>query len=28
MLLSRVRQRDFVGNIMPENIIAAEKRLE
>jgi len=28
MLLSRVRQRDFVGNIVPQNITAAEKRLE
>ena len=28
MLLSRVRERDFVGNIVPENMTAAEKRLE
>ena len=28
MLLSKVRQRDFVGNKVPENMIAAEERLE
>lgn len=28
MLLSRVRERDFVGNIVPENMTAAEKRLD
>ena len=28
MLLSKVRERDIVGNTMPENMVAAEKRLE
>ena len=28
MLLSKVRERDIVGNIVPENMVAAEKRLE
>ena len=28
MLLSRVRARNFVGNIVPESMAAAEKRLE
>ena len=28
MLLSKVRERDIIGNTMPENMIAAEKRLE
>ncbi|KAK3324914.1 hypothetical protein B0H66DRAFT_615116, partial [Apodospora peruviana] len=27
-LLSKVRERDFIGNSMPENMTAAEKRLE
>jgi len=28
MLLSKVRERDIVGNTMPENMITTEKRLE
>ena len=28
MLLSKVRERDIVGNTVPENIVRAEKRLE
>ena len=28
MLLSKVRERDIVGNTILENIITAEKRLE
>lgn len=28
MLLSKVRERDFVGNKVPENMMAAEERLE
>jgi hypothetical protein len=28
MLLSKVRERDIVGNIAPEDMAAAEKRLE
>ncbi len=28
MLLSKVRERDIVGNVVPENMIAAEKRLD
>jgi hypothetical protein len=28
MLLSKVRERDMVGNTVPENMVAAEKRLE
>ena len=28
MLLSKVRERDVVGNTVPENMIAVEKRLE
>lgn len=28
MLLPRIRERDFVGNTVPENMTAAEKRLE
>ena len=28
MLVSRIRERDFVGNTVPENMVAAEKRLE
>lgn len=28
MLLSKVREGDIVGNIVPENMAAAEKRLE
>ena len=28
MLLSRVRERDVVGNTVPESMVAAEKRLE
>ncbi|PVH90596.1 hypothetical protein DM02DRAFT_547504 [Periconia macrospinosa] len=28
MLLSRVRERDIVGNTVPQNMVAAEKRLE
>jgi len=28
MLLSKARERDFVGNKVPDNMIAAEKRLE
>jgi len=28
MLLSKVRERDIVGNTIPENMVAAEKRLE
>ena len=27
-LLSKVRERDFVGNRMPEGMVAAEERLE
>jgi hypothetical protein len=28
MLLSRARERDVVGNTIPENMAEAEKRLE
>jgi hypothetical protein len=28
MLLSKVRQRDIIGNSVPENIVTAEIRLE
>jgi hypothetical protein len=28
MLLSKVRERDIIGNLVPEDITAAEKRLE
>jgi hypothetical protein len=28
MLLSKVRERDIIGNTVPESIVAAEKRLE
>ena len=28
MLLSKVRERDIIGNTMPQNMIAAEQRLE
>ena len=28
MLLSKARERDFVGNKVPENMMAAEERLE
>ena len=28
MLLSKVRERDVVGNSVPENMVAAERRLE
>jgi hypothetical protein len=28
MLLSKVRERDIIGNTVPENMVAAEKRLE
>ena len=28
MLISKARERDFVGNKVPENIIAAEERLK
>jgi hypothetical protein len=28
MLLSKARERDVVGNTMPENMAAAKKRLE
>jgi len=28
MLLSKARERDFVGNMVLENMITAEKRLE
>lgn len=28
MLLSKVRERDIVGNTVPENMVRAEKRLE
>ena len=28
MLLSKVRERDFIGNKVPENMMAAEERLE
>ena len=28
MLLSKVRERDIVGNTVPENIVVTEKRLE
>jgi hypothetical protein len=28
MLLSRARERDLVGNAIPENMAEAEKRLE
>jgi hypothetical protein len=28
MLLSKARERDFVGNKVPDNMIAAEERLE
>jgi hypothetical protein len=28
MLLSKVRERDIIGNLVPEEMAAAEKRLE
>jgi hypothetical protein len=28
MLISKAQERDFVGNKVPENIVAAEERLE
>jgi hypothetical protein len=28
MLISEARERDFVGNKVPENMVAAEERLE
>jgi hypothetical protein len=28
MLLSRARERDIIGNMVPENIVEAEKKLE
>ena len=28
MLVSKVRERDFVGNKVPESMVAAEGRLE
>jgi hypothetical protein len=28
MLVSKVRERDFIGNKVPENMIAAEERLD
>jgi hypothetical protein len=28
MLLSKVRERDIIGNTLPENIVKAEERLE
>ena len=28
MLVSKARERDFVGNKVPQNMIAAEERLE
>jgi hypothetical protein len=28
MLLSKVRERDIIGNTIPDNMIAAERRLE
>jgi hypothetical protein len=28
MLLSKVRERDIIGNTVPANMLAAEKRLE
>ena len=28
MLISKARERDFVGNKVPENMVAAEERLE
>jgi hypothetical protein len=28
MLLSKVRERDIIGNNIPENIVKAEERLE
>jgi len=28
MLLSKARERDFVSNRVPDNIVAAEERLE
>jgi hypothetical protein len=28
MLMSKVRERDFVGNIVPKDMTAAEERLE
>ena len=28
MLISKVRERDIIGNTVLENIVAAEKRLE
>jgi hypothetical protein len=28
MLLSKVRERDIVGNTMPENMVATKRRLE
>ena len=28
MLISKTRERDFVGNKVPENMVAVEERLE
>jgi hypothetical protein len=28
MLISKVLERDIIGNTVPENMVAAEKRLE
>ena len=28
MLISKTRERDFVGNKVPENMVAAEERLD
>ena len=28
MFISKARERDFVGNKVPENMVAAEERLE
>jgi hypothetical protein len=28
MVISKARERDFVGNEVPENMVAAEERLE
>jgi hypothetical protein len=28
MLISKARERDFVGNKVPENMVTAEERLE
>ena len=28
MLISKARERDFVGNKIPENMVTAEERLE